>query len=206
MRLTRREEEALLALRRGKRIDDAPGGGPVVSGRGMPPRRIRMRTMRVLRERGYARYDCCYGGYQLTALGTKEAERLELVDECSEEVCRIWFYLEEFCLSLAQLNLAGDMPSWLEIERDQAGWDGILELDPRDDERVTWAMENGIAPGQPFLMEIHPPRYFQCGSPFDGEEWDVEYSATLVKVAHLAAPEAADQWEAWIKAGYPEAT
>lgn len=203
MKLARREEEVLLALRRGKRIDDAPGGGPVVSGRGMPPRRIRARTMRVLCAHGLITYAA--NGYQLTALGVKEAERLEFADECSGEVCRIWFYLEEFCLSLARLNPAGDTPSWLEIELGQAGWDGILELDPRDDERVAWALEQGVAPGQPFFMEIRPPRYSKVGNSFDGEDWDVEYNTTFVKVDPMPAPEAADQWEAWIKAGYLEA-
>ena len=123
------------------------------------------------------------------------------IDLYGEKVCRVWFYLEEFCLSLERLNLAGDMPDWLDIELMQACWDEILELPRDDDERAVWALERGIAPGQAFLMEIRPPHYFKSG-PYDCQEWDCEYDTQFVRAKPMLAQEAADQWEEWIKAGY----
>ena len=131
---------------------------------------------------------------------TKGRETLE--DLYSEEVCQVWLYLEEFDLLLSQANLAADMPEWLSAELSATGWDEILEIPYADDKRAVWALGHGIAPGQAFLMEIRTPRYFRCGNPFDGEDWDCEYNTTFLKAEPMPLAEAADQWEAWIKAGY----
>lgn len=134
--------------------------------------------------------------------GEAKSGTRDLEDFYSEEVCRVWFYLEEFCLSLAQVSPEDELPDWLEVELMPAGWDEILGIPGSDDERAAWALEHGIAPGQAFLMEIKPPHYFRCGNPFDGEEWDCEYDATFLGTEPMPLAEAADQWEAWINAGY----
>lgn len=136
--------------------------------------------------------------------GTKNGHEI-LENFYSEEVCRVWFYLEEFCLSLVQVSPEDELPDWLAIERMQVGWDSILEAPGGDDERAVWALEHGIAPGQAFLMEIKPPRYFRCGNPSDGDDWDCEYNTAFLKTEPMPLAEAADQWEAWIRAAYLEA-
>lgn len=125
-----------------------------------------------------------------------------LEDFYSEEVCRVWFYLEEFCLSIAQVNPEDEPPDWLSAELSAVGWDQIVGAPVDDGERAAWALERGIAPGQAFLVEIKPPHYFRCGNPLDGEDWDCEYDTTFLGAEPMPLAKAADQWEAWISAGY----
>lgn len=127
-----------------------------------------------------------------------------LEDLYSEEVCRVWFYLEEFDLLLSRANSTADMPDWLRIELSAVRWDEILGISYADDRRAAWALGYGVAPGQAFLMEVRPPHYFRCGNPLDGDDWDCEYNTTFLKTEPMPLAEAANQWEAWIKAAYPE--
>lgn len=120
---------------------------------------------------------------------------MTLVDEYSEEVCRVWFYLDEHGLELERLNSAGDMPEWLDNELVDTCWDEILGVSWEEGERAAWAIEDGIAPGQPFLVEIRPPHYTQ-----DREgDWDVEYNTDLIRVDPMPSMEAAERWETWLK-------
>lgn len=128
-----------------------------------------------------------------------------LMDLVLDGACRMWFYLEEFNLSLSRVNEEAEPPGWLQNELWAAGWDEILEIPYDDMERAQWALEHGIAPGQAFLMEVRPPHYFRCGNPMDGEDWDVEYRSEFLRAEPWHAESAASQWEEWIKAGYPEA-
>jgi hypothetical protein len=55
-----------------------------------------------------------------------------------------------------------------------------------------WALENGIAPGQPFQLEIDLPTVHRSG--WETIEYDVEWQFIVVQVQPLPAVRAAQRW------------
>lgn len=60
-------------------------------------------------------------------------------------------------------------------------------------EWLVWALENGVAPGQPFLMRFGAPEYRECGNYYE-REVDVEYEAELVRALPMSHAESGERW------------
>lgn len=56
-----------------------------------------------------------------------------------------------------------------------------------------WALENGIAPGQLFCMEVSEPEVSKSG--WETVEYDIEWSVQLLEVLPLSPASAAKRWE-----------
>jgi len=85
-----------------------------------------------------------------------------------------------------------DIPGWLDYEMGEIGIDYMLDIGV-DHER--WALREGVAPGQPFLIRIEPPRYYQD---YWGE-CDVEYEWELLDKKPYTDAMALEAWLAWFK-------
>jgi hypothetical protein len=60
-----------------------------------------------------------------------------------------------------------------------------------------WAVEMGIAPGQPFQVAISEPYSYRCSYEYD--EWDTEWSSELICVAHCSKLSATRRWEKFLQ-------
>lgn len=87
---------------------------------------------------------------------------------------------------------AGDEPEWLRDEESNGGWDVILgkPLTPRP--WMTFALQHGIAPGQPFLLWLERPKYYRCSYEYD--EYDCDYQWDIVRVMPRTAEQSAAAW------------
>lgn len=92
------------------------------------------------------------------------------------------------------LDSRGRIPKW--SESGDMDLEEILGVEWHLGERwLRWALEQGVAPGQPFLVRIAEPRYYRCSYEYD--EWDCEWDAEVVRVM----PRRPDQsLRAWTRA------
>lgn len=56
-----------------------------------------------------------------------------------------------------------------------------------------WAIENGVAPGQLFCVEVTEPEVHKSG--WEEVEYDIEWSAELLEVAPISPASAIKRWE-----------
>lgn len=127
----------------------------------------------------------------------------DLVNVYSKASCRVWLVLDRRTLELVEADSLGKPmdvgapPEWLTYELEQDGWDNLVDYPYREAERVGWALARGIAPGQPFLVEVDPPvhskHWTDCGY-----EYDTDYSSELVRVTPLPPEDVARRWEVWL--------
>lgn len=126
---------------------------------------------------------------QLAPVGTPD-----LVDVfMPESACILWLRLEfaEWDLRPKRYEGAsvGDVPDWLEYEIDGNGLESIWSdpsrvcVENNSDHPfniawINWALENGIAPGQPFSIVVPPPVY---STSYEGET-DVDWDSYLGRV------------------------
>jgi hypothetical protein len=76
----------------------------------------------------------------------------------------------------------GAVPDWLDYERENTGWQYLVMAD--FDNLLEWGLENGISPGQPFLVRFGRPTYQTYSGP-DGTDYDVDYDNEVVAVEPL---------------------
>lgn len=116
---------------------------------------------------------------------------LPLCDAYAEDAVLIWYRLVpedqgDLAPEPCGTNWVGGTPKWWRDPDD----DLSMILDPgssRDTYEgysfncawMTWALENGLAPGQPFLMRIQAPLWTKCSYEYD--EWDCEWSSDVVR-------------------------
>ncbi len=130
--------------------------------------------------------------------------------------CRLWCVfpvhsrLEVRAASLRGTLHLGKPPEWLREEVAQQGLGDFVEaslgipwLGLGRWARMRWAMRHGIAPGQPFLVEVDPPEHTSSSTP-DGTEWDTRYSGEVLAVMPLPPEEVARRWEVWTAARLEE--
>ncbi|WP_426751752.1 hypothetical protein [Myxococcus sp. Y35] len=126
----------------------------------------------------------------------------DLVNVYSEKSCRVWLALDRRTLDLVEADSLGKPmdvgapPEWLAYELED-GWDNLVGYPYRDEGRIAWALGHGIAPGQPFLVEVDPPHYSKHWTDC-GYEYDTDYSSELIRVAPLPPEDAARRWEVWL--------
>lgn len=119
-----------------------------------------------------------------------------MVDVFFDDVVYVWGrfmqtgYRGDFELELYDGASIGEMPEWFS---DYSEWiDNLVDGYRLGLSTMTFALEHGIAPGQPFLLEVGPPHSYKCSWEYD--EWDTEYSIELVRVIPRDAKKAARSW------------
>lgn len=129
--------------------------------------------------------------------------------------CYVWLHLvrDGVDLMIEPYLGAGDfgtVPEWFDYEIGQVGWDGVLSPEwcswrsneSSSDFAATWnnwALEQGLCPGQAFLVEMKHPHYYKCGGYEYPEETDVEYYWDIVMREPRSAKQAARAWTQWQK-------
>jgi hypothetical protein len=125
----------------------------------------------------------------------------------------VWLWLEEYDEDLEIEECAassiGDMPEWLDPELGQGGWESIISPTWTTVESglgwcfartwTTWALREGIAPRQPFQLEVHPPRYCRCGGYEYPDEWDVEWTWDIVRIERWPQERVLKAWDRWTR-------
>ena len=59
-----------------------------------------------------------------------------------------------------------------------------------------WGLSEGIGPGQPFLVHVLPPRWYESG--WEVREWDVEWTWDLIHVMPRKPENAAKSWQRYV--------
>jgi len=135
-----------------------------------------------------------------------------LVDFYDEKECYIWYLFTEEGADLLLEECAneeqGTRPEWLEEEISYAGTDiydfgGSTECSTHYDKEgighnATWALENGIAPYQPFRIHLMPPHYYNCSWEYPGEV-DVDWTWWADRTMRISDFDASRRWEHWIR-------
>jgi len=116
----------------------------------------------------------------------------------------MWFRLipDGFDLSPEEYGdrSVGHRPRWIDETISESGIDSLLEVrwDSDHSQWLSFAIENGIAPGQPFCMAVAPP-YHTVSHSMDGTEYDTEYSAVLATMVPKDPLSAARSWDRFLK-------
>jgi hypothetical protein len=105
-------------------------------------------------------------------------------------------------LRSASIAMIGTATEWLSDELSHDGFDGIIhtpwlhiELPDGIEFNVGGlhlAASLGLAPGQPFLVEIEPPRSYRTSYEYD--EWDVEWTWEIVRRIPWSTEQAGRSW------------
>lgn len=150
-----------------------------------------------------------FEGVRAIALALQELKTEDYWDVYSQKVCYVWMRLvrdglDLTCEPYGYTDTLGTTPEWLDYELSNSGWGDIINPGYHshgdsdfDGTWNTWALENGICPNQPFLVEMKPPRWYKCS--YEYEEWDVEYDFDIVMLAKRSPKQAALAWERWKK-------
>lgn len=92
----------------------------------------------------------------------------------------------------------GRLPAWRYWDESYSVHD-MLTADTSSYEEVYihWALEHGVAPGQPFLLRINEPEYTRCGG-YDGyDEFDVDWSYEFIRAVPWSRDKALRSWAAF---------
>lgn len=94
----------------------------------------------------------------------------------------------------------GRLEPIFENEMDNGGVEGLLYYLTSHTERrwMNWALQNGIAPGQPFLIWVGEPHHYSTWTDC-GTEYDTDIDVELVRVLPNTPRRAARSWERALK-------
>jgi hypothetical protein len=135
----------------------------------------------------------------------------KLVDFYDNSECHIWYLFTEegsdFNLEECANSEDGDKPEWLTYEVEYSGADifdfgGCTETpvgfgDEGIGRTATWALENGIAPYQPFRLRIQPPSYYSCSWEYPSEV-DRDMDWWVDRITPISDFDASRRWEHWL--------
>jgi len=127
----------------------------------------------------------------------KQPKRELLVDLYSKEVVRVWLAMNpDYDLEFEEVgeDSIGERPEWLQYELENIGWDDILGIGYSDDKMPRWGLEEGIAPGQPFLVELPHPHYYSSQTE-NGTEHDVDFDPDIIRIRPMVPRAVASAWE-----------
>jgi hypothetical protein len=127
---------------------------------------------------------------------------------------RVWYRLhacgcQDLVPSTCAVPAIGTPPKWWDpVENDLETMLGIgysthyVPVGDSDSLQIryswlSWAIESGIAPGQPFQVAIGAPESYQTSYEYD--EWDVTWGGELIQVARLPLTAAARRWAAFLQ-------
>jgi len=118
--------------------------------------------------------------------------------------------LEDFTIGTTAYRWYRLVPAWLDVEFEPCGdegaidpnWVSDMDMSYRDIlghshnfSLVKWALEQGLSPGQPFLVCFEKPTWHKSGG-WDGpEEWDADCNWEIVRVMPRKPRTAADAWD-----------
>ena len=105
------------------------------------------------------------------------------MDFFSKAVVRVWLVLDrQNDLSMEECgeDEIGERPEWLQYELENMSWSDILDARLYGEHKLSWKLENGIAPGQPYLVELPHPHYSKSWTDC-GYEYDVDYSPEILR-------------------------
>lgn len=94
----------------------------------------------------------------------------------------MWMMLDPRCglsLESAADDSLGEPPEWMQYELENIGWSYILDVGHGDAGALRWCLLEGIAPGQPFLVELPHPDYYTSQTEY-GVEHDVDFSPEII--------------------------
>jgi hypothetical protein len=94
----------------------------------------------------------------------------------------------------------GEVSPVLAEEVNCSGWIDMIDIPWKPDCRseISWALENGIAPWQPFLIRFGEPEY-TGGGYYEPREVDVTYDTELVRVMPWKPESVVKRWERAIR-------
>lgn len=119
---------------------------------------------------------------------------MNLTDTYTGRHVRVWVrWTRDGELEEVGSYMEGTPPGWWAGD----GWQTELEEVAYGCEWPETLLLHGLAPGQPFLLEIYPPRVYRSGE--CGSETDVEWDWSIVDRAPLAPHLAAIRWEVWLR-------
>jgi hypothetical protein len=130
----------------------------------------------------------------------------ELVDFMGEGECYVWFcFIEEgfdICLDRCADREEGEQPEWLDHELEMSGWDffegmGCHNFSEDFGRYAKWALEEGLAPYQPFRIWFKKPRYYRCSYEYP-DEWDVEWQWLIDRTMRISDWDATRRWEHYL--------
>lgn len=148
------------------------------------------------------------------SLGTER-----LLDLYTPDWARIWFHLvpEGFDLDIEDCgeDTLGVATGSIAYETDQNGfdaWVGSCEASGQTQrgrfswrcDWAQWALINGIAPRQPFLLHLHSPYYSKSWTDC-GYEYDCDCEFEVMRVVYWSPSKCASYWDRWLRgvqAGY----
>ena len=128
----------------------------------------------------------------------------------SPDECRIWCrsFLDGDDVDFEELEKVdlelGEVPDWYNQSDDR-----VCEMfDPGcaffyDDrpwelpDRARFLLQEGLAPGQAFLVCVTEPHWYRCGGEY--EEWDVEYYCDVIEKASWTPAQSANAWRRFLK-------
>lgn len=146
---------------------------------------------------------------------TKRTKRCaDLVDFFSEKELRLWYRLEltgirirdglepVLCNSayyMKRREATEDQPKLWPDWADELDLGDVLGVNVGYQRKawLRWALENGVAPGQPFLIGVTPPDVYRCG--YETVEYDVEWSGELLEVRPLPASLVHKRWAHFLR-------
>lgn len=149
-------------------------------------------------------------GIRAIAMTLQDPKHYVRVNVFSQVVCYIWLQVVRDGIDLGvEPDLAADtfgtVPEWYEFEMDNTDWESVIGPEWKscsDESNFTgkwndWALQEGLAPGQRFLVEFKHPRWYKCS--WEYEEYDVEYYWDIVLREPRSAKQAIRAWEQWRK-------
>jgi len=149
-------------------------------------------------------------GMRTIALTLQDPKHHVRVNVYSQVVCYIWLQVVRDGIDLrveADLgaDVFGTVPEWYAFEMDNTDWTSVISPEWKscsDASNFTgtwndWALQEGLAPGQRFLVEFKHPRWYRCS--WEYEEYDVEYYWDIVMREARSPKQAIRAWEQWRK-------
>lgn len=110
------------------------------------------------------------------------------VDSFTTTAIRVWLVYDPLD-GITRMDVddtIGEPPDWFDLEVTETGWEYLLGLDSsRPMKILTWGLNEGIAPGQPFLVDVSFPFYSRVWTDL-GYEYDVEVTVEVVDRARCA--------------------
>ena len=148
-------------------------------------------------------------GLRAIAMGLQHEERTNVY---GWPACFIWLKLvrDGWDLDLEEATDTGEFgvqPEWLDRDVRETGWDTVIgpAYKPFDPSKPgaslftgTWndyALVLGVAPNQPFLVQIAQPRWHKCS--YEYEEWEAEYDWEVIVRDPRSPRQALQAWNSW---------
>lgn len=118
---------------------------------------------------------------------------------------RVWLVGADFgfgCITFETMDYrsplsrsVGEMQDWVAEAIQDVGWESVLDA-YKGDEYAGWLIENGIAPGQPFRVEISPSILKSYDGDY-GYDYDLEMDAEVIAVARWSPERVRAAWDRW---------